>query len=86
MSHTHVDGQLTEVGVELTRETQASGDTRHDHGDEVVEVTVCWCGELQCPEADVVKRLVVDTERLVGVLDELVHGKRGVIGLIETER
>ena len=47
----------------------------------MVEVTVCWCGELQCPEADVVKRLVVDTEGLIGVLNELVDGKGGVVWL-----
>lgn len=36
----HVDSQLSEIGVELTWESQASGDTGHDGGDEVVQVTV----------------------------------------------
>ncbi|KFR13918.1 hypothetical protein N306_03239, partial [Opisthocomus hoazin] len=34
----HVDGQLAEVGVELTGETQAGGDAAHGGRDEVVEV------------------------------------------------
>ena len=79
--HTHVDSQLAEVGVKLTRETQTSGDARHDNRDKMVEVTVSWCRQLQCPEADVVKRLVIDTEGLVRVLDKLVDGKSGVVGL-----
>lgn len=36
----HVDSQLPQVRVKLTGETQAGGDTRHDGGDEVVQVTV----------------------------------------------
>ena len=48
----------------------------------MVEVTVGWCRELQCPEADVVKRLVINAERLVGVLDELVDGEGRVVRLL----
>ena len=80
-ARTHVDSKLTKVRVELTRETQASGDTRHDNGDEVVEVAICWCRELQGPEANVVQGLVIDAEGFVGVLDELVNGERRVVWL-----
>jgi len=38
----------------------------------VVEVTVGGSGELQGPEADVIESLVVNAERLVCVLNELV--------------
>ncbi|KFZ48790.1 hypothetical protein N338_05997, partial [Podiceps cristatus] len=34
----HVDGQFTEIGVELTGETQTSGDAAHGGRNEVVEV------------------------------------------------
>ena len=37
---THVDGEFAQVRVELTREAQAGGDTRHDDRDEVVEIAV----------------------------------------------
>ena len=33
------------------------------------------------PEADVVESLVVDAEGLIGVLDQLVDGEGGVVGL-----
>ena len=78
---THVDSQLPEVRVELTREAQAGRDTRHDDRHEVVQVTVRWRGELERAEANVVERLVIDTEGLVRVLDELVNGERRVVRL-----
>lgn len=78
---THVDGKLTQVRVKLTRETQVGGDTGHDKGHQVVKITVGGGGELERPEADVVKSLVIDTEGLVGVLHKLVDGESGVVGL-----
>lgn len=38
-------------------------------------------GELESAEADVVKRFVVKDHALVGVLHELVHRQRRVVGL-----
>jgi len=61
----HVDGQLPQVRVELTRETQAGSDTRHDGGNEVVQVAVGGVVQLESPHADVVESLVVNAEGLV---------------------
>jgi hypothetical protein len=47
----------------------------------VVQVTVAWAGELESAHADVVKRLIVDTEGLIGVLNELMDGEGGIVGL-----
>jgi hypothetical protein len=69
----HVDGQLPQIGVELTGETQTGCNTRHDDRHEVVEITVCWGRQLESTEADVVQSLIVDTESLVRVLDKLVN-------------
>lgn len=77
----HVDSQLAQVRVQLTRETKAGGDTGHDGGDEVVQVTVRGVGELEGAHADVVQSLVVNTEGLVGVLNELMDGEGGVVRL-----
>lgn len=77
----HVDGELSEIRVELTGESQTGRDTRHDERDEVVEITVGRGRQLQGSEADVVESLVVDTEGLVRVLDELVNRERGVVRL-----
>ena len=65
----------------MTRETQASGDTRHDEGNKMVEVTICRCRELKCSEANVVKGLVIDTESLVRVLYKLVNRESSVVRL-----
>jgi hypothetical protein len=77
----HVDGQLPQVRVQLTGETQARGDTGHDGGDEVVQVAVRGVVQLERPHADVVESLVVNAERLVRVLDQLVDGECSVVGL-----
>jgi len=77
----HVDSQFSEIGVQLTGESEAGGDTAHGGADEMVQVTVGGRGELERSEADVVEGLVVDTVGLVGVLDQLVDGEGGVVGL-----
>ena len=76
-----VQAQLAQVAVELTREAQAGRDAGHDDRNEVVEITVCWRGELKRPEADIVERLVIDTEGLVGVLNKLVNRQSGIVRL-----
>ena len=75
----HVDGQLAEIRVELTRETQASGDAGHDGRDEMVQITIGRVVELESPHADVVESLIVNAESLVRVLNELVNGEGGVV-------
>ena len=77
----HVDSQFAEIRVELAREAETSGNTRHDSRDQVVKISIRWVGELEGSHANVVERLVVNTEGLVRVLDQLVDGKSGVVGL-----
>ena len=79
---THVDSELPEIRVQLTRETEACRDTRHDNGNEVVQIAVCRRRQFECPEADVVQRFVIDAECLIRVLDELVDGEGGVVRLV----
>ena len=77
----HVDCEFPEISVELSRESEAGGDTRHGGGDEMVKISVCGGGEFQGPEADVVESLVVNGEGLVGVLNKLMDGEGGVVRL-----
>ncbi len=84
----HIDGQLSEIRVELTRETETGCDTRPDGRDQVVEISVRWVGELESSHADVVQSLeelvgpskcfdmpylVINTEGLVRVLNQLMN-------------
>ena len=45
----------------------------------MVEVAIGWGGEFQGPEANVVKRFVVDAVRFVGIFDQLVDRESGVV-------
>jgi len=65
-----VNTELAHVGVKLTGETEAAGDTGEGGKDEMVKITVGGGGELEGTEADIVKGLVVNAHNLVGVLDE----------------
>ena len=70
----HVDSKLPEISVQLTGKSEAGRDAGHRRRDKMVEVTVRWCGQFECAEADVVQSLVVDAERFVCVLNKLVDG------------
>merc|ERR1719399_2660168 len=76
-----VNTELAHVGVELTGETEAAGDTGEGGRDEMVKVTVGGGGELEGSEADIIEGLVVNAHNLVGVLDKLMDGEGGVVGL-----
>merc|ERR1712226_907479 len=76
-----VHGELSEIGVELTGESEAAGESGEGGGDEMVKITVGGGGELEGSEADIVEGLVVNAHDLIGVLDELMHGEGGVVGL-----
>ena len=50
----HVNSQFPEISIELAREAQASGDTRHSQGNKMVQISIGGCGELEGTEADVI--------------------------------
>jgi len=76
-----VNGELSEIGVELTGESEAASDTGEGGRDEMVKITVGGGGELEGSEADIVEGLVINAHNLIGVLDELMDGEGGVVGL-----
>eukprot|EP00356_Strombidium_inclinatum_P002591 CAMPEP_0170478566 /NCGR_PEP_ID=MMETSP0208-20121228/20_1 /TAXON_ID=197538 /ORGANISM="Strombidium inclinatum, Strain S3" /LENGTH=202 /DNA_ID=CAMNT_0010750845 /DNA_START=27 /DNA_END=631 /DNA_ORIENTATION=+ len=76
-----VHGELSEIRVELSGESEAAGDTGEGGGHEMVEITVGGGGELEGSEADIVQGFVINTHNLISVLNELMDGKGGVVGL-----
>ena len=73
--------ELGHVDVEGTIEAEGGRQARDDLGDETVEVGVGGTLDVEVAAADVVQRLVVQAEGAVGVLEEGVGGKDGVVGL-----
>ena len=76
----HVHCQLPQISIQLSRETEAGCHPSHGGGDQMVEVTIRGCVQLQSTKADIVESLVVDAECFVGVLHELVDGQCSVVG------
>jgi hypothetical protein len=68
----HVDSQFSQIGVQLTWEPQASGNTGHGGADQMVQVSVSWGGEFQSSEANIVQSFVINTVSFIGVFDQLV--------------
>merc|ERR1712010_196500 len=81
-----VDSELSQVRVELTWESEAAGDSRKSSRDEMVQISVGWGGKLEGSEADIVEGLVVNAHDIIGVLDELMDGKGGVVWLDDSVR
>jgi hypothetical protein len=76
-----VDGELSEIGVKLSWESEAASDTGDSGGNEMVEITVGWGGELEGSEADIIKGFVINAHDLIGVFDELMDREGGVVWL-----
>ena len=64
---------LAQVAVQLSWETQAASHAAHSCRHQMVQVTICWRGQLQSAEADVVQCFVVQQERLIRVLHQLME-------------
>ena len=76
-----VNSKLSEIGVELSWESEAASNTGESGRDEMVKITVGWGGELEGSEADIVKSFVINAHNLIGVLDKLMDREGGVVWL-----
>ena len=76
-----VNSELSEIGVELTWESKAAGDSRESSRDEMVKITVGWGGELEGSEADIIKSFVINAHNFIGVFDKLMDREGGVVWL-----
>merc|ERR1711970_1136483 len=76
----HINSQLSQIGIQLTGESETGGHTRHGSRYQMVQITIGWGGQFKGTEADVVEGFVIDAVGLVGVLNELMDGEGGVVG------
>ena len=49
----HVDGEFTEIGIELTGESETGSNTRHCGWDQMVQVTIGWGSQFQCSKIEI---------------------------------
>ena len=64
-----VDGQFSQIWVELTWESETTGNTWHSSWDQMVKITIGWGGQLKSSETDIIKGFVIDNHALISVLD-----------------
>jgi hypothetical protein len=68
----HVDSKFTEISIQLPREPEAGGYTRHCEGNQMVQVTIRWIREFQSPETYIIESLIVNAVRFICILNKLV--------------
>merc|ERR550537_472220 len=68
-----IDSKLPQVSVQLTREPKRGRHTTDGRTDEVIQITICWCSELQSPEANVVQRFVIKKHALIRIFHQLME-------------
>ena len=54
-----VHSNLAKITIQLPWEAEAASHTTHRGTHEVIKITICGCCQLQCPETDIIKCLVV---------------------------
>jgi hypothetical protein len=76
-----VDLELVKVNVEVTAESQRSGQGRHDLGNQAVEVGVGGGGQVKVSLADIIDGLIVKDKVDISVLQESMGGEHSIVGL-----
>jgi len=75
-----VNSQFSEVRVQLTRETEAAGNTGHGSRDQVVQVTISRGGKLQGSEANIIQGFIVNNHAFIGVFNQLMDRQSSIVG------
>jgi hypothetical protein len=52
----------------------------------MVQIPIGWGSQLECPKADVIECLIVNTECLISIFNQLVDRKGGIVGLDNSVR
>merc|ERR1719321_1314153 len=81
-----IDREFAQISIELTREAKACCHTAHSCTHEVVQVTICRRCQLQGPEANVIKCLVVEQHALVSIFHQLMEREHCVVWLYDSVR
>jgi hypothetical protein len=74
-----VDSELSEIGIELTGESEAASNTGHNGRDEVIQISKGGGGELEGSEADIVEGFVINAHDFISVFDELMDGESAIV-------
>jgi len=64
-----VNSELSKIGVKLSRESKARGNSGHSSGDKMVKISISGGGELKGSEANIVEGFVINDHTFVGIFD-----------------
>ena len=69
-----VNSEFSQIGVQLTWESQAAGNTGHSGGDQVVKITISGGSQFKSSEANIVQSFVINNHTFIGVFNQLMDG------------
>jgi hypothetical protein len=69
-----VNSEFSQIGVQLTGESQTTGNTGHSGGDQVVKITIGRGGQFKGSEANIIKSFVINNHTFIGVFNQLMDG------------
>jgi len=74
-----VNSQFSQIGVQLTRESQTAGNTGHSGRDQMVKITIGGGGQFKGSEANIIQSFVINDHTFIGVFDQLMDRQSGVV-------
>mmetsp|Transcript_14538 Transcript_14538/g.26319 ORF Transcript_14538/g.26319 Transcript_14538/m.26319 type:complete len:221 (+) Transcript_14538:745-1407(+) len=75
----HVDSKLSEIAIELSRETERTCSSSNGIGNQVVKISIAGVGKLESTEANIIESFVIESKALVRILDKLMNRKSSVV-------
>ena len=70
-----VYSNLTQVTIQLSRETETASDTAHRCRDQMIQITIGWCSQFQGTETNIVQSFIVQQEGLIWILHQLMEAQ-----------
>ena len=63
----------------MTGESKTGGNSGHGSRDQVVKITISGGGEFKSSETDIIKSFIINDEDHIGIFDQLMDGKGGIV-------
>ena len=73
--------ELSDIDVECTIESEGGSQGRDNLGNKSVKIGVGWSLDIEVSSADIINGFVIDHDSNIGVLEEGVSSKDGIVWL-----
>jgi hypothetical protein len=75
-----IHSELSEIRVQLSRESKAACNSAHHNGYQVVEISIGGGSQFQGSKADIIKSLIVDAHHFICIFYKLMNREGSIVG------